>query len=284
MQRLVLEKRYEDALRVLEAMAAAEPADPSLQYATGVVYYELERFGAAEKILKKIGPDSDFYENAAIHRAIMAYQADDTPQAISILETAMESAEAEAKVELIPYLSSFYQERAALGKAEELLREGLSMDPENTELRFELGALLDERGEHAAAIEQMKRVLDIDPDHADALNYLGYTYADRGIHLEKAESYIRKALSQKPDNGYILDSMGWVYYKTGRLEKALTYIEKAARLIPEDPIVREHLGDVYERLGKRQEALEAYRKALSLEPENPASIEAKIEALGKDGS
>ena len=60
----------------------------------------------------------------------------------------------------------------------------------------------------------MEKVLEIDPNNAEALNFIGYSYADRGINLDEAEKMIVRALEIKPDNGYMMDSLGWVYFKT----------------------------------------------------------------------
>jgi tetratricopeptide (TPR) repeat protein len=117
------------------------------------------------------------------------------------------------------------------------------------------------------------------------LNYIGYTYADQGIRLDEAESLVRKALDQDPENGYILDSMGWVYYKKEMFEKALAYLEKAARLVPDDPIILEHLGDVYVKVGRPGKALDAYKRALELKSgDEGGGIRAKIDDLRKNGS
>jgi tetratricopeptide (TPR) repeat protein len=285
MQRMVLEERYSDALRLLRPMLQAAPRDSALQYALGVVHYHLDEYKAARRSFEAVPSDSDFYVNAAIHRGIMAYQEEDPERAVEILEEAVGSVKDPGKLELIPYLSSFYQETGHLQTAEEWLRRGLEIDSRSTELHFELGVLLDEKGNSEAAIEQMRQVLAIDPEHADALNYIGYTYADQGIRLDEAESLVRKALDQDPENGYILDSMGWVYYKKEMFEKALAYLEKAARLVPDDPIILEHLGDVYVKVGRPGKALDAYKRALELKSgDEGGGIRAKIDDLRKNGS
>ena len=284
MQRLVMQKRYDDALTVLDGMRAGAPASSGLQYAAGVVHYNKDQYEQAIKAFESVSPESTFYLNAVIHRGIIAYQQDNVEQAIEIMKSGLDSVEEADKSEIIPYLSSFYKQKGDLKTAEALLRQGLEIAPENTGLRFELGVLYDEQDRRDKAIEQMQKVLDIDPDHADALNYIGYTYADQGIHLEKAEKMIRRALEQKPDNGYIIDSLGWVYYRKGMYEKAAAHIKKAARLIPDDPIVLEHLGDVYVKLGNPGKALKSYQRALELEADNAEAIARKIKDLRKNGS
>jgi Flp pilus assembly protein TadD len=119
---------------------------------------------------------------------------------------------------------------------------------------------------------QMKEVLRLDPSNADALNYLGYSYADRGILLEEALKLIQKAMTLKPNMGYITDSLGWVYFKLGDYEKARVELEKANQLTPDDPIITEHLADSYYKLRQIEKAIQLYQKALTLEPK-PDQIE-----------
>jgi tetratricopeptide (TPR) repeat protein len=123
-------------------------------------------------------------------------------------------------------------------------------------------------------------VLGLDPDHAGALNYVGYTFAERGENLDEAEAMIARALELKPDDGYITDSLGWVYYKRARplldtghhgearawLTRAASELERAAKLTGGDPVISEHLGDVHLALGEKQVALDHYERAVALEP------------------
>jgi Flp pilus assembly protein TadD len=115
-------------------------------------------------------------------------------------------------------------------------------------------------------VSQLKEVLRLQPDHADALNYLGYSYADRGIRLQEALQLVQKALTLKPNMGYITDSLGWIYFKLGEYEKAVAELEKANQLTPDDPTITEHLGDGYQKLNRKDKARELYEKALTLDP------------------
>jgi Tfp pilus assembly protein PilF len=94
------------------------------------------------------------------------------------------------------------------------------------------------------------------------LNYLGYTYADLGQNLDEAERLIKEALKYKPNDGYITDSLGWVYYKKGEFEKAIKYLTRAIELVPDDPIMLEHLGDAYLKVNDKANALKFYQKSL----------------------
>ena len=86
--------------------------------------------------------------------------------------------------------------------------------------------------------------------------------------MERAESLVRKALSLKPEDGYVLDSVGWVLFQQGKTEEALSFMEKAMEKIKTDPIIAEHYGDVLLASGKKAEAADAYRKSLQANPEN----------------
>jgi tetratricopeptide (TPR) repeat protein len=127
----------------------------------------------------------------------------------------------------------------------------------------------------------MKAVIDSDPNHAEALNYLGYTYAEQGVKLDEAESLIKRALVQKPNDGYITDSLGWVYYKKGLYIKAIELLEEAARLADDDPTILEHLGDAYLKVDNPQKGLECYRRALKKKGEEQETLEQKIQSVEK---
>jgi len=130
----------------------------------------------------------------------------------------------------------------------------------------------------------MRTVIRLDPKNANALNYLGYTYADLGTHLDEAEKLIKEALNYKPDDGYITDSLGWVYYKKGLYEKAVEMLERAVKLVPNDPIILEHLGDAYLKMNDRDKALEYYNRSLEHQKKDKEKIEKKIQTLSKKGS
>jgi tetratricopeptide (TPR) repeat protein len=100
-----------------------------------------------------------------------------------------------------------------------------------------------------------------------------------GINLDEAEQLVRKALQQKPGDGYITDSLGWVYYKRGQYKKALPLLKQAVGLVPDDPIIREHLGDIYSKLGMIEKARESYRRSIKNGNTDKAKVEEKIRLL-----
>ena len=115
------------------------------------------------------------------------------------------------------------------------------------------------------------------------LNYLGYSLADKGLRLKEAESLILQALEKEPDNGAIIDSLGWVYYRQNRFAEAVPVLERALRLEPTDPVVVDHLGDAYWAVGRERDAEFQWRRTLSLEPDEDIRlrVEKKL-AVGLD--
>ncbi len=143
---------------------------------------------------------------------------------------------------------------------------------------FGYGAALERSGHYQPAVEIFRQLLRRDPDHASALNYLGYMFAERGQNLAEAESLIARALAIEPNNPYFIDSMGWVYYMTGRIDQAVEELERAVSLLPNDATLRDHLGDAYQARGQNEMAKDQWQKALELEP-NKSGLKEKIDAL-----
>ena len=129
----------------------------------------------------------------------------------------------------------------------------------------------------------MRKVIALDPKNANALNYLGYTYADLGQNLDEAEQLIIEALKYKANDGFITDSLGWVYYKKGEYAKALEYLKKAHELVPDDPTIMEHVGDAYLKLNDKANALKYYQKALSKKDQEKEDLQKKIRQLKEGG-
>jgi tetratricopeptide (TPR) repeat protein len=162
-----------------------------------------------------------------------------------------------------------------------VMEAAVSLYPDNPQLLFEYGLLLDRNGMDDQAILKMEKVLELQPDHADALNFIGYTWADKNVRLREALAYIQKAVALKPDNGYIVDSLGWVYYRLGDYPRAVEELERALGLAPEDPHIYDHLGDAYRGLNNTARALDRYKKAFEMfeDEKKKSAVKQKIDVL-----
>src|SRR5581483_2300268 len=159
-----------------------------------------------------------------------------------------------------------YVQAGQFAPALALLEPETARKPDDVELAFELGSLYERSGDTARAEKIFTSILDKHPDHAATLNYLGYMWAESGINLDRAAEMLTKAVSQEPRNGAYIDSLGWVYFRQGKLDLAEKYLLDATHLLPRDATVQEHLGDVFVKRGDLMRALTTYRHALALEP------------------
>jgi Flp pilus assembly protein TadD len=162
----------------------------------------------------------------------------------------------------------------------------VALAPKNDKYHFTLGALYDENKQRSASIEEMRKTIELNPKNAQALNYLGYTYAEDGNHLDEAERLVKRALAIEPEDGFYIDSLGWVYYRKGEYGKAAEQLEKAVNLTGDDPTITEHLGDAYAKLGRAEQAGQQYEDALrrSTDQEQMARLKGKLQALRNVGS
>ncbi len=122
--------------------------------------------------------------------------------------------------------------------------------------------LLEDAEQPEAAIEVMRRVLELRPQSADAQNFLGYLLADTNQDLARAEELLLAAVEQRAFSGAVIDSLGWLRFRQGRLDEAVGLLERANRYMPGDPELLEHLGMVYAAQGRIAQAATSWRRAL----------------------
>jgi tetratricopeptide (TPR) repeat protein len=141
------------------------------------------------------------------------------------------------------------------------------------------GIALERSGQWSKAESDFKKALELQPDQPYVLNYLGYTWVDHGVHLDEAIAMLQKAIQQKPDDGFIIDSLAWAYYRLKQYDKAVVYQEKAISLEPGDPVLNDHLGDMYWKVGRHTEARFQWQRALAFKPDadQVKPIEAKLQ-------
>jgi tetratricopeptide (TPR) repeat protein len=152
------------------------------------------------------------------------------------------------------------------------------LDKRHWAVLYARGISLERTRQWGRAEADLVKALEFNPDQPYVLNYLGYSWVERGVHLDQALPLIEKAVKLRPEDGYIVDSMGWVLYMLGQYDGAVSNLERAAELRPQDAVINDHLGDAYWRVGRQMEARFQWRRALSLkpEPELSRSLEAKL--------
>jgi len=213
---------------------------------------------------------------ARLRRAINLDEAGDTDAAISELQslTAERGDAYDAPMALGDVLrrhKRFVEAASAYDQA--LERAGGSAEPRNWALYYARGITLERSHQWPKAEKDFLEALRLKPDQPDVLNYLGYTWVDQGHNVEKGRKLIERAVELRPNDGAIVDSLGWALYRMGEYQQAVKLLERAAELKAEDPTINEHLGDAMYQVGRTAEARYQWQRAMTLDPE-PEQIEA----------
>lgn len=143
---------------------------------------------------------------------------------------------------------------------------------------FQRGIAYERQKKWEKAEPSFRKALELNPEQPQVLNYLGYSWIDMNMNLDEGMEMIRRAVELRPDDGYIVDSLGWAHFRLGDFEDAVRELEKAAELRAGDPTINDHLGDAYWRVGRKIEARYQWNRALGLKPEEAEipKIQAKI--------
>ncbi|ODT83522.1 MAG: hypothetical protein ABS76_03085 [Pelagibacterium sp. SCN 64-44] len=214
--------QHEAANAIYDAIPAKSPMKPT---AVVRVAQNLDSMGDREEAIRRL-------------RNIVATRADDL-DAVSVLGDLLRYDE--------QYLASAEAYSAALA-----ITGGASTS--DWRFYYVRGIAYERAREWPKAEADFKRALELNPDQPQVLNYLGYSWIDMDMHLEEALAMIEKAVEAQPRDGYIIDSLGWAFYKLGRMEEAVETLERAVMLLPSDPEVNDHLGDAYWKVGRKLEA------------------------------
>jgi tetratricopeptide (TPR) repeat protein len=142
-----------------------------------------------------------------------------------------------------------------------------TLEPEDWQLFYYRGISYERAKQWPPAEKDFQKALELSPDEPYVLNYLAYTWVERRENLDQALGMLEKAVGQRPEEGFIIDSLGWAHFMLGRYPEAVTELERAVALAPTDPVLNDHLGDAYWKVGRHQEARFQWSRALSFDPE-----------------
>ena len=250
------------------------------------IYEGMRKPELAIKTYERVASTSPLSQNARIQRALNLDQIDRTDEAVADLERIIEANATDREATMA--LGNILRARKKFAECANVYSKAIDGIPKtekpNWVVFYFRGICYERSKQWPKAESDMKTALELSPDQALVLNYLGYSWVDQGLHLEEGMRMIRRAVEQRADDGYIVDSLGWAYYRMGDYENAVKYLEQAVELKPEDPTINDHLGDAYWRIGRRLEASFqwAHARDLSPEPEDLAKILEKLK-LGLAG-
>ena len=273
-------EKVAEAKAILERLAAGDDGSEA-RYMLGLLAYRESDIGTALAHFAAIPPDRPEFEDAVTLQVRIHGEKREKDKAIALLRRLI-AKEGSRRPLFYSLLAALYQENREAPAALSLMEAGTTIFPDNVQLHYDYGILLDKNGMEEQALNRMEKVLTLKADHADALNFIGYTWADKGIRLPEALRYIEKALALDPENGYIVDSLGWVYFRLGDYQRAVKELQRALQLEVEDPHIHDHLGDALRALGETEKAIAEYRKALEMfnDEGKKAAVQKKLKELG----
>lgn len=265
-------REYQKAIGVFREILIAVPDSDKVNFYLGTLFQVTDELDSAVESFQKITPSSPLFVDSSIQIAkILNLQAQ---QMISVNDKTgqeklvsfvnrVKGKSQELHLELAVQLASYFESQQSTDNAISAMEEVMDFKGFVDSHIFYLASLYDKQKSYVNADRMIHRILQKDPENAHALNFLGYSLLERNIELDKAFDYISKAVALKPEDGYIRDSLGWYYYKTGKLKMALAEIKKAWELVQTDVVITKHLAIIHRELKNFEEAKKFYFKALA---------------------
>jgi len=221
--------------------------------------------------LNKVSSGNHFIESKLIIAEVIAKK-ESIDKALVFLNT-INSNSLDEKLSILQLKISLLTRSNRHQEAFQLMQNEATNFAQSPEFKFDYALLADKLNKYDLMEKLLREAIKIKPDYAVAYNALGYSFADRNINLEDAKKYIEVALSISPSNHYILDSMGWLYFRLGKLDLALSFIQKAYDVQP-DPEIAAHLGEILWAQGKKKESNDVLELSLQSFPDNEVLKEA----------
>ena len=270
------------ALVYLQLALYLEPTHAMALLSLADLYDSLKKPELAIKIYDRIPASSPLRRNAEIQVASDLDSLDRTDEAKKRLEALI--AEHPKDSEAIIALGNILRGRKAFAECAEVYSKAVDNlavpEKANWVLFYFRGICYERSKQWPKAEADLKKALELFPDQPLVLNYLGYSWVDQGVNLDEGMRMIRRAVEQRPDDGYIVDSLGWANFRIGNYEDAVKDLDRAVELKPDDSTINDHLGDAYWRVGRVLEAhfQWSHAKDLNPDPEELPKIEEKLKA------
>jgi tetratricopeptide (TPR) repeat protein len=255
--------------RYLKMATDLAPKEDLIRYELGRLSERLRRNADAVTQFASITKGAPLYKLAHLQQALNLTDLERNAEAITQLRSII--AEDPTDVRAYLALGGIHSRAKDYRSAATLFDEAIgSVPPTQSEawnLHYQRGIAHERLDEWDIAEPAFRKALELKPNDADVLNYLGYSLIDKGLKLDEAVKMVEKAVELEPDSGFIIDSLGWAYFRLGRIEDAIVELERAIAIIPGDATVNDHLGDAYWAAGRKTEARFQWNHALKGEPE-----------------
>ena len=250
------------------------PEFPVAQLLVGEVLDVLERYEDAIASYSAIPKQSPYSWSARLRAASGLAAIERIDEAVVILAEMVDerSGRSDAAIALADVLRRNDRYSEAVGYYDIAIERTGDHEARHWSLFYSRGVMLERTKQWPRAEADFLYALELQPDQPLVLNYLGYSWVEQGTNLERAMDLIERAVALRPTDGYIVDSLGWAFYRLGNLEKAVKHLERAVELRADDPIITDHLGDIYWKVGRQNEARFQWERSLVLGAEEEAAI------------
>ena len=268
---------------LLRLGAYLNPRNDTIQLVIGQLYDTANQHELANAVYEGIPTASPMKAMAVVRVADNLDAMGDRPEAIRRLSNIVVTNPKD--VDAISVLGDLYRSDKQYQAAADAYSKALGVTggstPGDWRFYYVRGIAYERSDKFPLAEKDFLRALDLNPNQPQVLNYLGYSWVDKGMNLTRALDMIQKAVQASPNDGYIIDSLGWAYYRLGRYSDAVTQLEQAATLRPNDPEINDHLGDAYWKVGRKLEAKFQWNVAYSMDTEG--NVKARVAPKLKGG-
>lgn len=277
---LIDKKVFDLAIEKLEEILAIAPESEKVRFYLSAVYEEKKQFDLAYQEYMKIGKSSSYFEEARVHAAYLSRILGNAENGQKIL------AEVEKITNVQTYFlqAQFHEDKKEIEQAIVIAQKAQKAFPKNAQAFFYEGTLHDKLNKKREMLGSMEKALELDPENIQTMNYIAFSLAELNEELEKAEKLARIAAKKDKEDGFILDTLGWILFKKGEYREATVILEKAHQIQPTVGVIAEHLGDAYIKLQKLDKARLLFLKATELENDisRKKEIETKLTILETD--
>jgi tetratricopeptide (TPR) repeat protein len=272
------QKFFSQAEQILTPLAPRGEASPEIYFYLAVLAFDGKKdFDSALEYMKRIPESNPYHSRSLRFQSHFLLEMGQVPEALNLAMEGRRRFPGERDFWVIE--ARLRDELGESEKALGLLKEAQSLWVDDTEILYLTGLILDRIGQHEESFQLMETVISLDPEHADALNYVGYSLADQRRNLDRAYVLVRTALNQKPDSGYIIDSLAWVYFRLGKFREAWEEVRRAVDKVSGDPTIWSHYGDIAAAMGKKDAARKGYTRSLELGGKGKDAVRKKLDAL-----
>lgn len=272
-------QKFAEATVILESILAELPDSDRARYILAAVYLEMNESEKAYLQFKQVPYYSSYFIDACVGVAQLAKTLNRSSEAATYLSNAIKQRDDEATLYILH--TGLLEEQNKRDQAYSVIDLAYQKFSDNPSVLFYYAIALDQRSLKNEATEIMQKVLTLKPDHPLALNFIAYGYAEQNIRLDEALLLAQRALAKEPNNAFILDTLGWIYFQKGNYQEAIVWLEKAFEYGTNEPLILDHLGDAYIQVGLVQKALALFEVALEnlSDPQQKQQMLTKIQDL-----